>query len=112
MEVNHKELRMAKEMHIGRVGTRLQKVFAGLDDKVEQAVDMLAASANMIKGVENGIKGRNPSAGGKLNDLHLNLRGVIEGLNETLSLYEKEFYEEDTESAIQESLVATAKVSK
>ena len=103
---------MAKEMHIGRIGTRLQKVFAGLDDKVEQAVDMLAASANMIKGVENGIKGRNPSAGGKLNDLHLNLRGVIEGLNETLSLYEKEFYEEDTESAIQESLVATAKVSK
>lgn len=101
-----------KEMHIGRVGTRLQRVTAGLDEKMLQVEDMLGASANMLRGVEENLKVRSPSAAAKLAELRSNVRRVIQGINETMSLYSGEFYEEDAESAVQESLVTAKAVSK
>lgn len=104
---------MAKEMHIGRVGTRLQKVFAGLDGKMDQIKDMLGAAKVMLEEAEGHMRPRSASAAGKLQDHALAVRNLLENIDNTLSVYGKEFYEEDAESATQESLVATAKaVSK
>lgn len=104
---------MAKTMHIGKINSRLERVFAGMADDVAEAHEWLNAAKLKISGLISEVSPRNQMAAVELDELSKSLANFITEFETIMSKYENEFYEDTTDSATHESLVATAKaVSK
>lgn len=98
---------MNNSIHIGKINTKLQKVFAGLGNDMESVDEWLGAAQTSLKEIQEKVQSRSPAAAGAVLELFQEVEKLRHKLDRVIDAYEHEFYEEDAESAIQESLTAS-----